>query len=317
MSSLKKIANKVLDNALPIQQTEKAIFLCGKNNQDIVRAFADECQRRKIKARVEIEKWEENRELVASLVEDYDWIIRLIGCEKRLLPSGFLRNLCLQKRKHLVVFLDPSDLQAKKKFLASLDVDYPALTKLGRKLISRLRLAKKIHLLAANGTDLTLSAVDRSWANDDGNYWGKPFTPYLRNLPVGEVFVAPIENSAKGVLVPATAPGDSIKGLRIEFQGKKSAIISAKKGLKSYLLDFQKATGNPYCIAEFAIGTNPCADPWLATEKTYGTVHIAIGQNTWLGGKNESSLHRDFLILKPTVILDDKTTVLKDRIFKL
>lgn len=317
MSSLKKIANKVLDNALPIKQTEKAVFLCGKNNQDIARAFANECQKRKIKARVEIEKWEEDHALAASLVGNYDWIIRLIGQEKHLLPSGFLRNLCLQKRKHLVVFLDPSDSQAKKKFLASLDIDYPVLTELGKKLINQLRLAKKIHLLAANGTDLTLSAQRRPWANDDGNYWGKSFTPYLRNLPVGEVFVAPLEDSANGILIPDLMSSDSIKGLRIEFHGKNPATISAEKGLKSYLLDFQKATGNPYCIAEFAIGTNPCADPWLATEKTYGTVHIAIGQNTWLGGKNESSLHRDFLILKPTVILDDKITVLKDGIFKL
>jgi len=40
----------------------------------------------------------------------------------------------------------------------------------------------------------------------------------------------------------------------------------------------EKATGNLYCIAEFAFGTNPCGDMLLATEEVYGTCYIAIGQ---------------------------------------
>jgi leucyl aminopeptidase (aminopeptidase T) len=68
----------------------------------------------------------------------------------------------------------------------------------------------------------------------------------------------------------------------------------------------ENATGNPYSIAEFAFGTNPCGNILLATEKAYGTSHVAIGQNTWLGGKNECSIHWDFVIDRPTVTIDDK-----------
>ena len=53
-----------------------------------------------------------------------------------------------------------------------------------------------------------------------------------------------------------------------------------------------------------------------ATEKAYGTCHVALGQNTWLGGKNECSLHWDFLIDKPTVTIDDQQ-VLKEGMFTI
>lgn len=68
----------------------------------------------------------------------------------------------------------------------------------------------------------------------------------------------------------------------------------------------ESTIGNPYSIAEFALGTNPCGNMLLATEKAYGTCHMALGENTWLGGRNESSLHWDFLIDKPTVTIDNE-----------
>jgi leucyl aminopeptidase (aminopeptidase T) len=94
--------------------------------------------------------------------------------------------------------------------------------------------------------------------------------------------------------------------VRVEFRGKEKAVISAEKGFEFMKPRLEKATGNPYCIAEFAFGTNPCGNFLLATEKAYGTCHFAIGQNTWLGGKNECSIHWDFLIENPTVTTDGK-----------
>ena len=54
----------------------------------------------------------------------------------------------------------------------------------------------------------------------------------------------------------------------------------------------------------------------LATEKAFGTCHFAVGQNTWLGGNNECSIHWDFLIEKPTVTIDGKL-VLKNGKFHI
>jgi leucyl aminopeptidase (aminopeptidase T) len=236
-------------------------------------------------------------------------------------------QFCLATETRVIVFLDPnlqtaqklalSFDEAKERFLQSLDIDYGALTTLGQQLISELKGAKEIHLTSPKGTDLYFSAGERPWANDDG-ISPRPagVTPYIGNLPVGEVFAAPIEDSARGTLFPENIPGVPVRDLRIEFRGNEPAQLSAEEGLDYLSAILENATGFPYCIAEFAIGTNPCGDPVLATEKAYGTAHVAIGQNTWLGGENECSVHVDFLVDKPTVTVDGKC-ILKDGEFAL
>jgi len=39
-------------------------------------------------------------------------------------------------------------------------------------------------------------------------------------------------------------------------------------------------------------------------EKALGTAHVAIGNNTQLGGTNEASIHVDFILYKPTINAD-------------
>lgn len=282
-----------------------------------------------------------------ALVEVVDWIICMSGSrfdnsiyqkpenKERLLEVqktstwsfDNLLQLCLKKKTHLVAFLDPNLQQAqalgksydetREMFLASLDIDYDALTRLGQSLISVMERGGEIRLTCPRGTDLKLRADGRFWINDDGKPFSQlqsvPVAGYIHNLPVGEVFVAPIEDSAQGVLCPTPFPGSVVSGLRIEFRGKEKAVVSADKGFEFMKARLEKATGNPYCIAEFAFGTNPCGDMFLATEKAHGTCHVAIGQNTWLGGKNECSIHWDFLVDNPTVAVDGKTVLKSGR----
>ncbi|MBS7621234.1 aminopeptidase, partial [Candidatus Bathyarchaeota archaeon] len=47
-------------------------------------------------------------------------------------------------------------------------------------------------------------------------------------------------------------------------------------------------------------------DNVLESEKIRGTVHLAIGDNSHMGGKVSSDLHQDFIIPKPTLIFDGK-----------
>jgi leucyl aminopeptidase (aminopeptidase T) len=273
--------------------------------------------------------------LVPELIKASDWVIYMGGSRHDSTPfydPAFkerqieiqrvstwsidnVLNLCLDTGTHVVAFLDPNLQQAqqldlsyeetKRQFLESLDIDYQALSELGEKLIAKMSGAGEIRLTSPKGTDMTISPGKRPWKNDDGSTPSpEGFTPYIHNLPVGEVFVAPLEDSAEGVLLPENFPGYPIKDLKIEFHGAQPATVSASEGFEFIQPRLEKATGNPYCIAEFALGTNPCADPLLATEKAYATAHVAIGQNTWLGGVNECSLHMDVLVDKPTVVVD-------------
>ena len=149
------------------------------------------------------------------------------------------------------------------------------------------------------------------------------------NLPVGEVIVAPVEDSLSGTLVCNLAIG----GIGLL---KKPLIIHAKKGKAKKVESKDKAVLKRVngslktdswsnTIGEFAFGINPSArivNQFLETEKIKGTCHIAFGNNTeFPGGKNQSQNHMDFLIAKPTIEVTynsgNKKNILSSGKFKL
>jgi leucyl aminopeptidase (aminopeptidase T) len=308
-----------------------------RGTETIVQTYGDYLWQNKL-VKAPLETFSKTLKVPEALVSVADWFVymtgsshdnsinqkpeikdRAIAIRRRSKPlMETLLQLCLKKKTHLVAFLDPNLQQAqalgksykqtRELFLKSLDIDYDMLTQLGRKLINTMQKGGEIHLTCPNGSDLKLNADGRTWTNDDG----KPSTTssstgrYVHNIPVGEVYVAPVEDSAHGVICPTSLPGSILDGVRIEFNGEKKAVITAQKGFEFIKPRLDSATGNPYSIAEFAFGTNPCGNILLATEKAYATAHVAIGQNTWLGGKNECSIHWDFVIDKPTVTINGK-----------
>jgi len=360
---MRRVARKVMDNALPIKQDEVAVFYAGIENLDLAYAFAVECESRGIETLVQscgdyisrarmleapVKSFGRFPRIPDALVEVADWFIYLTGAafdtsfmqrpefRQRILDfrkaskwsfDGLLQ-LCLAKKTHLVAFLDPNLQQAnalgktysetRDLFLNSLDLDYNALTDLGQRIVGKMEKGGEIRLTCPRGSDLRLRADGRTWINDDGKLATKSgrANRYVHNLPVGEVFVAPLEDSAFGIVCPKELPGSAVGGVRVEFRGSDKARISSEKGFEFIESRITNATGNPYSIAEFAFGTNPCGNILLATEKAYGTCHFAIGQNTWLGGKNECSIHWDFLVENPTVTLDGRP-VLKNGTFIL
>jgi len=87
--------------------------------------------------------------------------------------------------------------------------------------------------------------------------------------------------------------------------------VHAARGLELFNATLASATGAGDVIAELGIGLNhevaaPCGN-MLLDEKILGTIHIAVGDNRMLGGVNESSLHWDLLVMRPTVTIDGKT----------
>ncbi len=60
-------------------------------------------------------------------------------------------------------------------------------------------------------------------------------------------------------------------------------------------------------IAELGIGTNPQArlqGNLMTDEKVAGTIHVAIGRNDFLGGKNLAPVHIDCVVGEPTLRVD-------------
>ena len=203
-----------------------------------------------------------------------------------------------------------------KAVLNALDVDYQELSRRGKEIIGNIGEAKTIHVTSDKGTDLTMDVTSRKWLNDDGIMDDKDVAnkDVGMNLPAGEVFVAPIEDSANGDAffdVPTSYFGYSVHNIKWTFKDGRLVDFKAEKGEDNFRKIMEMATGEKDKIAEFAIGTNPKAtfiDDITQDEKVVGTIHIAIGNNKGpaYGGKNDSSIHWDLIMTKPTVEVDGR-----------
>lgn len=201
--------------------------------------------------------------------------------------------------------------------LSSLDIDYEKLAEKGRNIVNKVSGAAKVRVTSGKGTSIQFQVKGRKWIIDDGII--SPEDVKLGdvglNLPCGEVFVCPLEESAEGTVffdVPTDYFGHKMTGLKLEFKHGKIVSFDAEKGKKEFADVLAAATGDKDKIAEFAIGLNPKAQfihDILVDEKVLGTIHIAIGNNKGpaYGGKNDSSIHWDFIMTRPTVEVDGKT----------
>jgi aminopeptidase len=168
---------------------------------------------------------------------------------------------------------------------------WAALGKRQARLIERLRDARELRL-EAEGTDLRLRVDGRTWVNSDGR----------RNMPSGEVFTGPLEDSATGRVrftVPSAPGGVDVDDVTLEFRDGEVVDASAARG-EDYLRATLATDPGARRVGEIGIGTNAGIDRPVGTilfdEKIGGTVHLALGRSyPETGGVNESAVHWDLI----------------------
>ncbi|NSW75209.1 MAG: aminopeptidase [Candidatus Atribacteria bacterium] len=206
--------------------------------------------------------------------------------------------------------------------VGAMTADYQEVSELSWKLTRLMEKTRMVEITTDKGTNLRMSLEGRKpgLPPDDGLYrekgrWG--------NLPAGEVYIAPVEESVEGVAVidgsmsPMGLLSEPIRltirrGRVVEIQGGKEA---------QALSNFLENLGDPnaYVVGELGIGTNHKARVTgniLEDEKAFRTVHIALGMNVDMGGVIESKTHNDGIICNPTVKFDG-TMVMNEGIFTL
>lgn len=152
--------------------------------------------------------------------------------------------------------------------------------------------AAEIRIVGAE-TDLTLSLAGRSGAIDDGHI----------NMPGGEVFYSPIEDSVEGTVTfsefPAVYYGHEVEGAQFVFEQGRIVHATARNG-EAFLLRTLDTDEGARRLGELGIGCNPGIQRFTKNvgfdEKIDGTVHLAIGNSyTATGGKNVSRIHWDIV----------------------
>jgi aminopeptidase len=147
--------------------------------------------------------------------------------------------------------------------------------------------------IVAEGTDLTLSLEGRKGEVDAGG----------ANMPGGEFFYSPVEDSASGTIAftefPAVYAGREVTGIRLRFEDGKVVDASADSN-ESFLIETLDLDDGSRRLGELGIGCNPRITRHMKNtlfdEKIDGTVHLALGNGLpEVGGKNVSQVHWDIV----------------------
>jgi aminopeptidase len=146
--------------------------------------------------------------------------------------------------------------------------------------------------VTAPGTDIRLGIAGRKFIAADGTH----------NMPDGEFFTAPIEDSVEGEVsfhLPAMVGGREVAGARLRFESGRVVEATAERG-EEYLVSLLDTDEGARRLGELGIGTNYEIDRGtrdvLLDEKIGGTVHMAVGASyPECGGTNHSAVHTDLV----------------------
>lgn len=195
-------------------------------------------------------------------------------------------------------------------------VDYHQVAVDTERLAELITAAQSAIVRSSAGTDIRFSLAGRSGGVDTGLCTAKGA---WSNLPAGEAYTAPVEGTAEGIIVVQAGWYPNLtedmtlhfhQGLvvRIEGGGKVGERFKGLLKLESEE-EIYKARRH---LAELGIGTNPNAkqpDNVLEAEKIRGTVHLAIGDSSHMGGRVTADLHQDFVIPEPHLLLDGRLVI--------
>ena len=180
-----------------------------------------------------------------------------------------------------------------KMMIKAYNIDYLTLKKKCEDIIKGIGNETEVTIYTGDQKKLTMSIEERSWEIDAGD----------GDLPCGEVGIAPIEEKTNGEIFFENLYYEDINTR--ERKKIEDVTITIKEGrmLSSNSEEFNEYLGslptNGNVICEFGIGMNEGVDQItgyeLLDEKMLGTFHIAIGNNTMFGGKNDAPLHQDFV----------------------
>lgn len=156
--------------------------------------------------------------------------------------------------------------------------------------VDYLNQADRIHYRGPN-IDITFSVKGRKWMNSDGR----------SNMPSGEVFSAPVEDSVNGKVrfsYPCVYMGQDVEDVELTVENGYITHWDARKG--KGVLDKVFSVDGARWFGEVAVGTNydiqRITRNILFDEKIGGSIHMAVGQSyKQCGGRNESTVHWDMI----------------------
>jgi leucyl aminopeptidase (aminopeptidase T) len=238
-----------------------------------------------------------------ALLEKVDVVVNAVIGDPREVPFRLQWIHAIEVTRRIRMGHSPG-IDADMMVNGPMNVDYEKMLAAATGLLGRFDGAERVHVSSPSGTDLHLDVTDRPFVHDL-----KATVESGANLPCGEIYCAPVETGADGILVidggfgchgPVTSPVTiTLKaGRAVDVAGDDQAVVGIVRGLMD-------TDAGSRTIAELGIGLNPGArlsTRILEAEKAYHTAHIAFGSNDGFpGGVNHSTMHMDYVFLRPTL----------------
>jgi leucyl aminopeptidase (aminopeptidase T) len=303
---MKKIVSKIFEDILNVCNKDKILIICDKKTKSIAEKFLEYgfgYGEHMICIEIKEGKFhgEEPNPEIARLMLEHD--ISLLITTKSLSHTNARKKATAKGAKIISMPGITEDMLNR-----CVDIDYNKLAARNKKLLLAMKKAKIVRITSEIGTDISFRIYNNKiWYKttfDKGEF---------HNIPMGEVFVSPIEGTANGVYFvdgSQSGVGKTIKPIKIEVnKGVCTKILGDKKAKQLLGILKQIKSKKAFNIAEFGIGTNPKAKITgnvLEDEKVLGTCHIALGNNYSFGGKVNVPLHLDGIIKKPTIYFNNK-----------
>jgi leucyl aminopeptidase (aminopeptidase T) len=315
--NLKKVSSKVIRECMGVIADERVLIIADTNKQHIGEALFNAAIEVKSEAMYILmlprsRHGEEPPVGIAKLMKNVDVVVA---------PTSYSLTHTQARReasKEGVRIATMPGITEKMLLKGGMTADFQVVRDRIEQTFEKVKTANTAHIVTALGTDLKMDISPERWVKDtgilrDGGEYG--------NLPAGELFLAPNEGTANGMLVVDGAMAgvpkldEPIKitirdGFAEKIEGGAGAhrlreiLIMASEKLKEEGEDPQLV----FNIAELGIGMNDKAkvigSP-LEDEKVLGTVHVALGDNSTFGGTVQAGVHLDGIIMNPTLKLDN------------
>jgi leucyl aminopeptidase (aminopeptidase T) len=298
MNKLDQAAERAVVQALKLKPGESFLLVTDKPKMELAEAIA--FQARKAGAETTTYLMTETlrpidapTKLFRGLIENADAVLYMLDARIQEKPfRGYMVKTGTERSRICMMPGITRDMMER-----LVNIDFAAMDAFTKRVIRKVKDAERVEIENPAGTKIAFSVKGRPWHNDNGDIGRKG---KHGNLPAGECYTAPVEDTFTGRLVISLIDDKLGRGV-LEFE--RGTLVRWKgKGIEAIV---ENIAGDPtgMVIGEFGIGTNRGAricPNMLEAEKAFGTVHFAIGDSYGIG-KNASKHHYDGLVDKATI----------------
>jgi leucyl aminopeptidase (aminopeptidase T) len=298
MNKLDRAARKAITQCLKLKPTDKFLLVTDEAKLEIAEALAAWARRSRAETTVylmaeALRPISEPTRLFREMARRATAMAYVL--ESRLEEKPFRSFMVSSARRRGRILMMPGLTREMMERLVNLD--YTKMISFTRRLARLLQDAAEVEVENPDGTHLAFSLKGRAWNLSLGDISRRGSHG---NLPAGECYTAPVEETFSGRLALRLIDDKVGRGV-MDFKRGRLVRWSGKGVAEVVRLIGSDRSG--LVIGEFGIGTNPGArlcPNMLEAEKALGTVHFAIGDSYGLG-RNRSRHHYDALAVKPTI----------------